>query len=60
MNKVRAVSAHTTNPNTPESDNQPRVWHTVTDSEGKEHQVYASDPMDAIDMLNQRLRSTVS
>lgn len=52
--KPKAFSARVTNPNTPESDLQPRVWHTVRDTEGKEHQVYATDPRDAIKVFNAR------
>jgi hypothetical protein len=57
MEKIRAVSARTSKSNTPESDAQPRVWHTVTDNAGKTHEVYARDPMDAIDMFNKRQSS---
>jgi hypothetical protein len=52
--KLRASSAHVTESNTPESDMQPRVWHTVTDNTGKQHQIYAKDPMDACEMFNKR------
>ena len=53
--KVRAVSARTTNPNTSESDRQPRVWHTVTLNDGTTRTVLASDPIEAINTVNKEL-----
>jgi hypothetical protein len=53
---VRALSAHTKEFNTPESDRQARVWHVVKDTAGNKHEVYAKDPGDAIDMVNDRLK----
>ena len=52
----RVVSAHTTNPNTPESDKLPRVMHTVSirfdgETEMKEVQLMAADPLDAMDRV---------
>jgi hypothetical protein len=49
---MRAVSAHTTYPNTPESDGLPAVLHTVTDDKGKLHYVLAACPVIAIDIFN--------
>jgi len=48
------LSARVSKPNTPESDQCARVWHIVTDN-GVETELYAKDPMDAIDMYKQRL-----
>jgi hypothetical protein len=53
--KVRAVSAHVTNPNTPESDQLSEVWHTVTLSDGNEWRIMATDPVDAINRINEDL-----
>lgn len=52
---MRAVSARTTYPNTPESDLRERVLHTVTLSDGSSITVYARCPMDAIDVANAQL-----
>jgi hypothetical protein len=52
MKEVRAIAARTTNPNTPESDQQTMVLHTVTMSDGTERRVYATDPMAAIAKVN--------
>lgn len=52
----KAISARVTTHNNPESDSCRYVWHTVTDSVGKVHQIYASDPMDAIKQFNQRMK----
>ena len=54
MKQARAVMANTTYPNTKESDLMDKVWHTVTDSEGKNFQVFAMDPIDAIDKYNKQ------
>ncbi len=54
MTKVRAISARVKFPNTPESDRMPVVWNIVTDSNGKEHNVLASDPLTAIDEFNKK------
>ena len=51
---LTASSAYTTNPNTPESDSQARIWHTVKDQFHNEHQVYAECPMTAIAQFNAR------
>ena len=48
------ITARVSNPNTPESDGQIRVWHTVTDNDVK-IEIYAKDPMDAIEMYKLRL-----
>ena len=52
---MRAVSAHVTHPNTPESDTQILVWHTVTMSDGTEMRVLAMDPPDALNKANKLL-----
>lgn len=51
----RAISARTTYPNSPETDQQQRVWHTVLVDFGRVkinllH--YSSDPMTAIQEVN--------
>lgn len=51
---LTAISAHTTNSNTLESDSQARIWHTVKDQFHNEHQVYAECPMTAIAQFNAR------
>ena len=43
------MHARTTYPNTPESDQQREVLHTVTDDAGKEHTLYAACPIDAME-----------
>jgi hypothetical protein len=51
------LSAHVEHPNTPESDKQDRVWHIVhytEDGEKQQMQVYATDPLDAIDTVRKR------
>ena len=48
------ITAQVKNPNTPESDKEIRVWHIVTSDDGVEHEIYAKDPMDAIDMYKAR------
>ena len=53
---LRVISASTSKTNTPESDRQPRVWHTVHLSDGTEEEVYATDPMDAIEMMRNKLK----
>ena len=56
----RVVSARTTNPNTPESDLLPEVMHTVylfSEEHGQRTvDLLASDPLNAIDKVNQKLR----
>lgn len=54
---MRAVSAHTTHPNTPETDMQERVIHTVTLSDGSTRYVWAVDPIDAINLVNKELKN---
>lgn len=54
---VRAVSAHTLRPNTPESDRQKEVAHMVHLSNGKYAIVAAREPMHAIETVNGRLRA---
>ena len=55
---MRNLSARTEFPNTPESDMQARVSHIVewTDDDGERQSTtaYATDPMDAIDMVRRR------
>lgn len=51
---VTVTGAHTTFPNTPETDAMPTVWHTVSysDSSGESRTAYlrAKDPSTAISM----------
>lgn len=54
---MRAVSAHVTHPNTPESDLQERVIHTVTLSDGTTRYVWAVCPINAIDLVNKELQN---
>lgn len=59
MKTYTGYSARTTNRNTPESDMQPTVQHTVSfleDGDRKEIQVHATDPMDAIQMIQRMHR----
>lgn len=49
---VRAVSAKTLLPNTPESDRKPIVPHRVTLSDGSTVEVMAADPLAAIAEYN--------
>jgi hypothetical protein len=55
---ITNVSARTESPNTPESDMQARIWHIVeyTDEDGvrQETKAYATDPMEAIQMIQER------
>ena len=53
---LRAVSARTTNSNTPESDMQTFVPHTVRMSDGSERTIMAREPGDAIDKVNRSLQ----
>jgi hypothetical protein len=50
--QLRAVSAGTKHPNTPESDLLPEVEHEVTLSDGSTRTVMAACPMDAINKVN--------
>lgn len=52
MTHLRAVYAHVAQPNTPETDAQPKVMHTVKLSDGTFRQIMATDPMNAIDLIN--------
>ncbi|MGF6641833.1 hypothetical protein [Paraburkholderia sp. MM6662-R1] len=56
INRSRAFSAHTTHPNTPESDRQRTVEHDVTvalsDGTSEVVRIQAVDPMEAIDAVN--------
>jgi len=50
---------YTTKSNTPFTDTQPRIWCTVTyvkNEQACEEQAYASDPLDAIEMVQRRHR----
>jgi hypothetical protein len=49
---MKAVSAHVTHPNTIETDRQDRVIHTVILSNGLTSYVWATDPIDAINVVN--------
>lgn len=53
----RAVSAATTYPNTPESDKEPKVWHTVTvefqDGSVRKYLHYSQAPDTAIREVNE-------
>ena len=51
QNRVRVVSAHTSRPNTPESDLQPTVMHDVHLSDGTVVKMMAIDPIDAMDKV---------
>ena len=54
MSKYSGYSASVTHRNTPESDMQATVQHTVTfleDNVKKEIQVHATDPFDAINII---------
>lgn len=53
---MRAVSAKTVNPNTPESDLQRFVLHEVTLSDGSKRRIMAEDPIDAINKVNKELK----
>lgn len=53
--ELRAVSAHTKNRNTPESDRDAYVMHVVNISDGSTLEVMASDPLSAIDQVNRVL-----
>ena len=60
MKSATLFSAKTTNPNTPETDMQPFVMHTVTyhvDGELTEQQVLASEPGHAIKKVREALKS---
>ena len=52
---LNAVSAHTKNPNTKETDQMPSVEHLVKLSNGKEITVMASDPSDAISKVQSQI-----
>lgn len=52
MSNPRAVSAHTTYPNTPETDARLTVLHTVKMVDGTTETVMATDPIDAINKFN--------
>lgn len=56
MKNKRAVSSYVSQPNTPETDAQHMVWHTVILSDGTNTQIMATDPMDAIDRVNRNIR----
>jgi hypothetical protein len=47
------MRAHTTYANTPDSDQQEFVEHTVIDDKGVYHQVKARDPVHAIELVRQ-------
>lgn len=48
------MMAETKYPNTPESDRQARVCHVVTRGDGTTVEVYATDPMEAIALVQRR------
>jgi hypothetical protein len=48
---VGYMEAFTTYPNTPESDLQPLVMHTVVDDYGDEHEFMAMCPIHAIELF---------
>jgi hypothetical protein len=52
---MRAERAKTTYPNTPESDLQERVLHDVYLSNGLVTRVMATDPIDAIKLVNKAI-----
>lgn len=49
---MRAVEARVKFPNTPDSDKQLRVLHVVTLDDESTVEVWATDPIDAIDIAN--------
>ncbi len=53
--KLQAFGAHTKFPNTPETDQCQVVLHVVDMSDGTTREVYARDPMDAIEKVNRLL-----
>ena len=53
---MRAVSAKTVYPNTPETDCQRFVLHEVTLSDGSKRKIMAEDPIDAINKVNKELK----
>lgn len=54
---LRAFTAHTKFPNTPESDKQPTVLHVVFLSDGSTREIMATDPPDAIEKMNELIVS---
>ena len=52
---LRPKTAYTTYANTPETDKQPTVLHTVTLSNGEERFVMATEPMHTIRIVQQEL-----
>lgn len=57
---MRAVSAKTTYPNTPESDLQGLVCHTVTLDNGLKVRIYAKCPISAINLINDNIDKQVT
>jgi hypothetical protein len=53
---ITATSAKTKFRNTPDSDEELEVLHVVTLSNGESIEIMATDPMDAIQRVNQQLR----
>jgi hypothetical protein len=54
---MRAISAYTTYPNTPESDKQRLVMHTVTFANGLRVKLLAECPMHAIEIANDNIKN---
>jgi hypothetical protein len=54
--KLRAVSAGTKHPNTKETDQMSHVLHVVELSDGREIETMATDPMDAIAVVDRRIQ----
>jgi len=62
--RVEAFGARTTFPNTPETDKEPMVYHTVTYSidhgESQKAYIMATEPGDAINRVNRMTVEQVS
>jgi hypothetical protein len=54
---MKAISAKTTYPNTPESDCKPRVLHDVALDDGFTVQVMSADPIMAVNIVNDMIKN---
>lgn len=53
---IRAISAKTVYPNTPETDRQRFVLHEVLLTNGVKKKIMAEDPISAINKVNKELK----
>ena len=56
---MRATEARVKFPNTPDSDKQFRVLHVVTLDDGSTVEIWATDPLDAIEEVNANIQAGV-